>query len=145
MINWLKDLISPVRLTDPYFGSMRYLRDAQFWEAQRVFSPVGNTVEILAKSHLSGPTEKQRDFFVQLEARYESLWPGIRQRLMKEAQRSSAQSRSFTLVTIDLPNSACLDVRPDCDWVLFYETLPAELNVSVHMRGWLLDHIVVEP
>jgi hypothetical protein len=64
---------------------------------------------------------------------------------MKEAQRSSAQSRSFTLVTIDLPNSACLDVRPDCDWVLFYETLPAELNVSVHMRGWLLDHIVVEP
>jgi hypothetical protein len=46
MFEWWKDLVRPIRTTDPQFGKLRYLRDARFWEGQAVLSPIAAEVEV---------------------------------------------------------------------------------------------------
>jgi hypothetical protein len=59
MLEWWKDLVRPIRTTDPQFGKLRYLRDARFWEGRATFSPIAAEIEVLIPGEPSGPADKQ--------------------------------------------------------------------------------------
>jgi hypothetical protein len=87
MLEWWKDLVRPIRRTDPQFGKLRYLRDARFWEGRAAFSPIASEVEVLIPGEPSGPADDQRAFFNDIRKRYDSLWPDVLTVLDTEARR----------------------------------------------------------
>lgn len=141
MFEWWKDLLRPIRRTDAQFGSLRYLRDARFWEGRGVFAPIAAEVEVLIPSEPSGPTDEQRAFFNEIQTRYESLWPDVLNVLETEARRVEITSREFVLVCVDLP-------APGGDagqeWALSYETKPPSWHFTVQMRAWVPVEVIAE-
>ena len=111
-------LIRPIRMVDPRFGNLRYLRDAGFWEGRAVFVPTGTDVEVLIAGHSSGPTDEQRIFFDELQGRYNSLWAELCKTLEIEARRVEIDAVKFVLVCVDVP-PAGVD-RSDGEWALSY-------------------------
>jgi len=142
MLEWWKDLVRPIRRTDPQFGKLRYLRDARFWEGHAGFTPIGTEVEVLIPGEPSGPTDQQRAFFDDLQKRYDSLWPELHKVLEAEARRLEIDSREFVLVCTDLPAPGVTSA--DCDWALSYETKPSSWHFTVRMTAWMPAEVVAE-
>ncbi len=142
MLEWWKDLIRPIRMVDPRFGNLRYLRDAGFWEGRAVFVPTGTDVEVLIAGHSSGPTDEQRVFFDELQGRYNSLWAELRKTLEIEARRVEIDAVKFVLVCVDVP-PAGVD-RSDGEWALSYQTDPPSWHFTVRMRGWTPTDVIAE-
>lgn len=141
MLAWLKDLFRPIRLRDPRFGDLRYLRDARFWEGKVAFAPVGREVEVLISGPATGPTDEQRSFLAELERRYDGLWPGIKDKLLLEARDTAADGPlEFELVGLDVPEKP----GPDGEWELSYEARPASWHFTVSLRGWEPGEVVGE-
>ena len=141
MFEWWKDLVRPIRTTDPQFGNLRYLRDARFWEGHAAFSPIAAEVEVLIPGEPSGPADEQRAFFNEIQTRYDSLWPEILRVLETEARRLEIESREFALVCVDLP---AFDGDVDRDWALSYETKPPSWHFTVRMTAWMPAGVVAE-
>jgi hypothetical protein len=78
---------------------MPYLSDARFWEGKASFRPIDRDVEVLILCDATGPRDEQRTFFDNLEARYDSLWPAIKERLDTEARRVGVLTNKFELVS----------------------------------------------
>jgi hypothetical protein len=71
----------PAEFDDPYFGRLRLDKQAG-WIGTRLFPPVGRNVEF-ALGHVSGgPSEGQREFFQQIEERYQALVAQYRAELL---------------------------------------------------------------
>ena len=101
MFEWWKDLVRSVRTTDPQFGNLRYLRDARFREGHAAFSPIAAEVEVLIPGEPSGPADKQRAFFNEIQTRSDSLWPEILRVLETEARRRSRMRWSCSLSALN--------------------------------------------
>lgn len=142
MLEWLKDLVRPIRITDPRFGQLRYLRAARFWEGRVAFPPIANDVEILIDGEPSGPMPQQRAFFDELQTRYESLWPELQAILATEARRLEIDVQDFVLVCLTLPAPSGSGL--ETEWDLSYETNPRSWHFMVQMRGWLPAVVVAE-
>jgi hypothetical protein len=143
MLDWLKDLVSPIRIDDSRFGTIRYLRDARFWEGKARFAPTGSEVEVLIPGGPRGPTSEQYVFYDHLQARYEALWPDLRERLAAEALRVQVDTRDFALVCIDLPDPAA--AQSPAEWSLGYETSPpSSWYFTVEMDGWTPAEVVTD-
>lgn len=140
MLEWWKDLVRPIRRIDPQFGSLRYLRDARFWEGRAAFSPIDADVEVLIAGEPSGPTGEQRAFFDELQTRYDALWPDVLRVMETEARRLEITSRAFVLVCVDLPAPG----DADGDWALSYETNPPSWHFTVQMKAWTPVEVLAE-
>ena len=141
MIEWLKDAIRPIRIQDPRFGALRFFRDAQFWEGQAMFGPVGYSVEVLVKGRATGPTEEQYAFYAAVQDHYGSLRPEIERMLRDEALHLKATDASaFRLVCIDIP----ADPSERAEWELSYETEPSSWHFTVTLEGWVPRRILAE-
>ena len=141
MFEWWKDLVRLIRRTDAQFGSLRYLRDARFWEGRALFSPIAAEVEVLIPGEQSGPADEQRAFFNEIQTRYDSLWPEILKVLETEARRLEIKSREFVVVCVDLPAPGG---DADRDWALSYETKPPSWHFTVQMTAWMPAQVVAE-
>lgn len=141
MFEWWKDLVRPIRKTDPQFGKIRYLRDARFWEGHAAFSPIAAEVEVLIPGEPSGPADEQRAFFDDIQKRYDLLWPDVLKVLDTEALRVESDGREFVLVCVDLPAPSG---GGDCEWALSYETKPPSWHFTVQMKGWMPAEVVAE-
>src|SRR5262245_49534305 len=122
MLQWLKDLVRPIRTRDPRFGDLLYLRDARFWEGKVTFAPVGRLVEVIVCGSETGPTAAQRSFIDELELRYDALWPMVHEKLLAERRKmNGASDVAFDLVCVNVPETPC----SSAEWELSYETRPA--------------------
>jgi len=135
MIDWLKDMIRPIRLTDPQLGRMRYLRQTRTWEGWTEFPAVGRGVDVLLSGDVTGPTADQRVFLQELKARYEGIFPAVRSNLVEAtaAGALSAAAVEFILVGLNLP----AEVTDEMAWELCYETEPQTRFLAVQMKGWV--------
>jgi len=141
MLEWVKDIVRPVRTEDPRFGSLLFSRAAGFWEGRSSFRPVNGPVDVLVFGSADGPTEVQRTCFAALEDRYEAILPAIEERLTTEANRvPAARGRAFRLVAIDIPEQAGGVTK----WALSFETDPPSWHFTVLMRGWSAHQVVAE-
>ena len=142
MLNWIKDLVRPIRLADPVLGTLRYLRDTRTWEGWIEFAPTGTQVEILLTGPLSGPSAEQRAFLSQLETRYADLWPRVERELREAVPGDDQVPGRFVLKGIDLPET----LSAETEWELCYESEPAaELSCfAVQLQGWRPVNVSVE-
>lgn len=140
MLDWLKDVILPVRRHDPRFGAMRYLRAARFWEGKANFRATGERVEVLLCGNSSGPTSEQRIFFDELQETYESLWPLLREKLATEARKVGVAASEFELVCVTIPEQP----GPEAEWEMSYQTRPLSWHFTIRLRGRIPGEIVAE-
>jgi hypothetical protein len=68
----------PVKIGDAFFGEMQWVEIANdpsknYFECERYFKPSGEKIGLSVTGSLSGPTQRQMDFFTQVEANYPLL------------------------------------------------------------------------
>lgn len=140
MLDWLKDLIQPLRREDRYFGTLRFLRDTRVWEGWIEFHPVGHRVEVLLSGTQEGKNDQQREFLIELEQQYVALAPTVMKLLSERAAHSSpVNDASFKLVAIDLP-----DEPQTSPWEMCFETEPPSDFFVVQMSGFTPQDVTVE-
>jgi hypothetical protein len=140
MLDWLQDVVAPIRKRDSRFGELRFMRTTGFWEGRTPFRPLGRAIEVLVWGHSGGPSDEQRAFFDVVEERYDSLWPLIKERLDTEARSVGAASDVFDLVAVSVP----AEPGPSAAWELSYETRPPSWHFTVRMAAWAPGEIVAE-
>ena len=142
MFEFWKDLFRPIRIEDPRFGTLRYLRDARMWEGELRFAPLDREVEVVIFGEASGPTDGQRAFYDEVEARYDGLWPTIRERLESAARDYGLDGdQEFRLDGLSIPENP----EEAADWDLSYETEPpSRYYFNVLFKGWTPMMVVVD-
>ncbi|RYE88978.1 MAG: hypothetical protein EOO37_05850 [Cytophagaceae bacterium] len=77
------------QIEDGFFGTMLFMEDSKdpaksYFECQRYFRPSGENIGLSVTGPLSGPTQRQKDFFNQVETNYpllvDKLMPIIEER-----------------------------------------------------------------
>jgi hypothetical protein len=68
----------PVKIVDAFFGEMQWIEIANnpsksYFECERYFKPSGEKIGVSVTGLLSGPTQRQKDFFTWVEANYPQL------------------------------------------------------------------------
>lgn len=71
----------PPTIQDPVFGSLRYV-DGR-WSGDARFKPTNGVVYVMLEGDNRGPTEAQRRFFRQIEARFSDLASALERALRK--------------------------------------------------------------
>jgi len=69
----------PVRIGDAFFGEMLFMEvksdpSISYFECERYFKPSGEKIGLSVTGSLSGPTQRQKDFFTQVENDYPLLF-----------------------------------------------------------------------
>ncbi|MGI4739784.1 MAG: hypothetical protein ACRYG7_31840 [Janthinobacterium lividum] len=76
------------KMGDEFFGEMLFIAGKTsaegYFECQRNFGPTGEQIEIGIDGNLSGPTQRQKDFFRQVEATFPFLIPRLIEVIEKE-------------------------------------------------------------
>ena len=137
MLDWLLDVVLPVRCEAPEFGSLRYLRQVRWWEGKGRFQ--GAAIEWLVHAPRSGPDAQQAAFVRELADRYASMLPGI-ERAMRSTvdDEGLVQPASLQLAHIEVPAIPGSEAR----WSMSYDGLP-ERTLEVMMIGWAVADVVV--
>ena len=139
MLDWIKDLFSPIRIVNPFFGQLRYLRDAKFWEGKISFAPLQKQVEILIDGNPIGPSEEQAEHYQTIESRYNEIWPHVENLLKSKVHEIKLENiKSFELVCISIPEDSTSGFE------LSYETDPESWHFLVIMKNWSPIEIVAE-
>lgn len=71
-----------VKIGDAFFGEMVFVEIANdplknYFECERYFRPGGEKIGLSITGSLSGPTQRQKDFFTQVENDYSLLIPRL--------------------------------------------------------------------
>lgn len=88
------------RINDPVFGAIFLKKEG--WEGDVVFSPSSSEVGLSIDSSESGPTERQRKLFQQIELRYINLLPSIHTALVDYVDSDDC---NFDLCSIEIPRN----------------------------------------
>jgi hypothetical protein len=72
-----------VKIENSFFGSMLFLDfkgevDNSYFECRRMFAPSNDIIEIGIDGDISGPTQKQIDFFKTIEEQYQEISSSIK-------------------------------------------------------------------
>lgn len=106
MFEGWKDLFRPIRVEDPEFGSMRFLRQTSTWECVAPFPPLDRTIEVLIDSPQTGPTPRQRAHWRKIIEDYSGLIDEARPAVDARAIESGATDFPFELAAINFPGDA---------------------------------------
>jgi len=137
---------------DAFFGEMTFMEipndPAQsYFECARYFKPIDGVVELGVTGQLSGPTQRQKDFFAQLEDNYELIVAAVvliiesKFRNWKPDFKIGNFEQEFKLVWLEIP--AC-DQQP-VEWEISYETVH-DLNhtLFITMQGYQPLRILID-
>lgn len=130
MIAWLKDLARPIRVSDPVFGEMRYVRSKRHWEGSATFGPAVRSIEVIVPGDEAGPSAQLREFFASVDQRYVSLLEAV-QPLLEAHREDPSRETEFELAGVRLPRVPTADAL----WSLWYRSKPAGWFYAVEMRG----------
>ena len=132
-LEWLLDVVRPVRRSDAQFGQMRFLRQVQWWEATMRFEPIDAGVSLLIRAPRSGPTASQRGFVREFQSRYARLEPLLVQELRVEADELGLPTTTkFVLDFVEVPATHGTNAR----WRLGFRTVPPHSDFSLTMQDW---------
>jgi hypothetical protein len=75
---WRRLFGKVVKIGDAFFGEMVFVEISKdptksYFECQRYFSPIDGMIELGVTGLLDGPTQRQKDFFTQVENDYTLL------------------------------------------------------------------------
>lgn len=68
----------PIEVENQFFGRMRFVGNKKdpgknYFECKRFFTPKNDHIEISINGHMEGPTQKQIDFFKNIETNYSEI------------------------------------------------------------------------
>lgn len=137
MINWLRRVFGPKKVSDPVFGDLSYM--GGYWEGKGIFPATGSPIEWFVDAGEDGPGEPQRALFGRLVERYPKLLPAVLAALAEHIaawrDESSSQdlSSSLRLVAVSIPESE----SPAMEWDLSFDSeLRGSPHFAVSMKGW---------
>jgi len=139
VLNNLFRMFKPVRLKDPYFGSLLFFkarRGLSYWEGQREFEPLGKTVELfIDASDSTGPSQAQQQHFRWVETEYGNLCKAVAIRFKDDAWAGRLMDRGFenefTLSSMSIP--LCQDSTES--WELSFDAKRDDHLFSITMVG----------
>jgi hypothetical protein len=133
---------------DPLFGRIEFRRNfgfigAGFWQGRINFPPVGKSVGIYLSAGRSGIDESHRDFYRELEQRYDQMIPSIFS-VLDDLPGSDhfidrfgkPEWKDFDLDSIFIPKLT----HSEPEWTLSYRYLPGDQIYHVYLEGWKPTH-----
>jgi hypothetical protein len=79
----LRHLFQHKELQDPVFGMISFEKSA-FWVGDILFEPLDKQIQVLIWADESGPTDRDRQAFLELQTRYVELQSSVASTLFKE-------------------------------------------------------------
>lgn len=133
--------------TDLLFGSMKFRRSfgffgAGFWQGEVDFAPVGKRVKIYVPAGRNGVSEKQRDFYRQLEQHYADIIVGTLEILHETFHNYmwgyfSEYTREENLGNCELDSIYISDLKEaKAEWSLSFMHMPHQQTYSVYFEDW---------
>lgn len=149
---WSFFLGKPAKTGDAFFGEMTFMDipndpAESYFECKCYFKPIGGVIELSVTATLNGPTQRQKNFFAQLEMDYPLLIaaviPGIEAefRNWKPGFRIGDFEQEFKPVWLTIPTCDQLPI----EWEIAFETVH-DLNhtIAITMRDYQPLHILVD-
>jgi len=148
LLNNLFKIFRPVRLEDPYFGSLllfKARRGLSYWEGQREFEPLGKTVALfIDATDSTGPSQAQQRHFRWVETEYGTLCETIAGRFKESGWAARLMDRGFdnefTLSSMSIP--LCRDAAES--WELSFDAKRDTHLFSVSMVGREPTNVMVD-
>jgi hypothetical protein len=138
----------PRQKNDLLFGLLKFRRafgffGAGFWEGEVDFAPVRKRVKIYIEAGRRGVSESQRDFYRELEQRYEELTEAIQNVVVDQPygyygynffgkKFPEPRWQDYELNSVFIPSSK----KTDAEWNLSYRFLPMGEYYIVYFEGW---------
>ena len=136
-------------IDDEFFGEIRFFRIKNksldgYFEGFKHFSPLQKDIELSLDANEVGPTQKQKDFYLDVEAKYHLLINDIKIEL-EELFRNIIDSfiiknfhNEFNLIGITLPNF----IESPLEWELTYETIHDKNHIfTICYEDWNIESI----
>lgn len=119
----------PTILQDDFFGELRFVdfKDASknYFEGNGHFTPTNNNTEYLIQADKDGPTDKQKQFYIDLQSNFADYIQRIKPLIEDEFRNWKDDfviedfNKEFELVCITIPR---LDIRP-LTWDMAFTTI----------------------
>ena len=123
-------------IEDAFFGELRFFdskdKTLQYFEGKRYFKPIDGPIEVSIDADFSGPSEKQKQFFRQVEESYDELVDRIKPFITNEFRSWKEDfvirdfKKEFTPVHFSIPRVP----KDQMEWELTFDTIHV-LNHSV--------------
>lgn len=117
------------KIEHEFFGSMLFFDlkkepEKDYFECRRHFSPKNKAIEIAIDADISGPTQKQIDFFKQIEKQYSEISKAIIPLIEEEFGNWQSGfkienfDREFEAVHLNIPRCEEKPIK----WEIYFET-----------------------
>ena len=141
----------PHVIEDAFFGKLRYIgsKDASkgYFEGKGFFMPTNNEIEYLIEADITGPTDRHRIFYQELQDNFKDYIERIRPliedefRNWKEDFRIEDFSKEFTLVCLTIPRPG----KTPLTWDMAFTTIhDANHHVTIDFIGNNPDGILID-
>jgi hypothetical protein len=151
MFRKLLDRFRPVRVEDPFFGPLLYMKMPRdrlsYWEGARRFAATGKTAEVFidAASPTEPPMQAQRDFFRRLETDYPEVCSIVADAFAEDEWARKLMKgpfeKAFSLSSLSIP----LCVEPDEEWEITFRARKDEEHLfSATMSGLAVTGVSVD-
>jgi hypothetical protein len=137
---------------DAFFGEMTYMEVSNdpaqsYFECARYFKPIDRVVELGVTGQMSGPTQRQKAFFTQLENDYPLIAAAVVPIIENEFRNWKPEfkignfGQEFKLTWLAIP---ICDQQP-VEWELAFETVH-DLNhtLFITMQDYKPIHILID-
>ena len=143
ILQFLKKRFSPLRITDPDFGSLLYMRipnapERSYWECEWNFPRTGTVISISLPGDESGPWEESRQFYFEAVERFDQVLAAVRPQLEAVFMDWLNQElpeyifSELKLAGFDLQESRTQPVK----WDISFETTGKKwLGISIPFEG----------
>jgi hypothetical protein len=142
LLSQIAKLFEPEIMTDPLFGMLRRRR-GRFWEASCYFAPAGKEINVLIAAQEDGPSEKQREFYLELGRQYSILAAAVGDLLHEKFtnwQEDFPREKiweEFQLAGVTIPQ---IETFP-LEWELSYVCASDDHSFDVQMRDMRPDAV----
>lgn len=149
---WRRLFGRTVKTGDTFFGEMTFIEISNdpaqsYFECARYFNPIDGVVELSVTGQMRGPTQRQKDFFTQLENDYPLIVAAVIPAIESEFRNWKPDleiknfGQEFKLVWLTIPTC---DQQP-VEWKIAYETV-YDLNhtLFITMQGYQPLHVLID-
>jgi hypothetical protein len=145
-------LNKPHKIDNEYFGKMLFIGSkipsvSDYFECRRHFNPIDDIIEIGIEADISGPTEKQIEFYKSIEHNYTLIIKGIIPLIEAEFKNWMRDfkildfSNEFDPVYLKLPRCETNPFK----WEIVFETIhDSNHTITLTMNDFVAKEILIE-
>lgn len=152
MLYNLEMRVFPPRISDPDFGSLRFMfipnaPERSYWECEWKFPKTGTEIYICLPGGESGPSPEVRQFYLSLPERFEEILVAARPKLQEVFRTWFQQDLPQDIFTVvEFTGIGLKDVKTEpVQWDISFETTGDEwLGITIPFVGDIPQQVVVD-